>query len=398
MDDINIENIQSDRQAAETFERFLDEKLEWIIISNASQSELKKVKIRPVLLKEVLFFQAESFRGTQVFHQNLTKQELMTQLKEWLPVQLKQVEISHQDALVTMLFSKKGKATIKIKKKQPTKAVEPSEHNRTKKYLLEEGTKIPFMQDLGIMTAEGRVVKAMYDKFRQMNRFLEFIEDILPVLEGKESIRILDFGCGKSYLTFAMYYYLHEKLGKKVSITGLDLKEEVIKNCQALAERYGYTDLNFLQGDIANYYGDSRVDMVVTLHACDTATDYALHRAVTWGAKVILSVPCCQHEINAQLTSENLQPFLKHGIIKERMAALMTDALRAELLECFGYKVQILEFIDMSHTPKNLLIRAVKTGNGGRSEKKIEAYQEALDRLSLRPKLNELLVNTEDKK
>ncbi len=399
----NDPNQTNDPQVLKTLDTYCNEQLEWMILSNAKQpDQIKKVKIRPVLLKETLYFQAESFRGTQVFHNNMTKQELLNQCLEWLPSMLKQVEINHQDAQVTMLFTKKGKATIKVKKKQTNEMVTIADHNRTKKYLLEEGTKIPFMQDLGIMTAEGKVVKAKYDKFRQMNRFLEFIEDVLPVLEGKDNIRILDFGCGKSYLTFAMYYYLHEKLGRNVTITGLDLKAEVIENCQSLADRYGYESLNFLQGDIANYYGDTKVDMVVTLHACDTATDFALHRAVTWGAKVILSVPCCQHEINGQLTADKLdeedsvRPFLKHGIMKERMAALMTDSLRAELLECFGYKVQILEFIDMSHTPKNLLIRAVKSGNSGKSKEKIKEYREVVNRLSLNPMLAALLLEDEE--
>ena len=210
------------------------------------------------------------------------------------------------------------------------------------------------------MTAEGRVVRARYDKFRQINRFLEFIEDILPALPRDRELTILDFGCGKSYLTFAIYYYLKERRGLDVRIIGLDLKKDVIRKCSELSRKYGYEKLTFLQGDIAGYEGCSQVDMVVTLHACDTATDYALYKAVKWNAKVILSVPCCQHELNGQIENETLAPVLGYGLLKERFAALMTDGLRARLLEGQGYDTQILEFIDMEHTPKNILIRAVK--------------------------------------
>lgn len=210
------------------------------------------------------------------------------------------------------------------------------------------------------MTADGKIIHAKYDKFKQINRFLEFIEDILPVFDKDRKLTILDFGCGKSYLTFAMYYYLKVLKRYQIRIIGLDLKKSVIENCNKLAKGYGYEELNFLEGDIASYEGVNKVDMVVTLHACNTATDYALYKAVCWKADVILSVPCCQHELNAQIDCDALQPILQYGLIKERIAALATDALRAELLEIVGYKSQVLEFIDMEHTPKNILIRAVK--------------------------------------
>ena len=233
-------------------------------------------------------------------------------------------------------------------------------HDRKKKYVLEEGVPVPFLQDLGVMTQDGKIVHAKFDKFRQINRFLEFIEDILPELDKGRELTILDFGCGKSYLTFAMYYYLHELKEYDIRIIGLDLKKDVIRHCNELSEKYGYEKLRFLEGDIADYTGVNKVDMVVTLHACDTATDYALAKAVGWDAKVILSVPCCQHELNRQIKNEILEPILKYGLLKERMAALITDGLRAQYLEREGYEAQILEFIDMEHTPKNILIRAVK--------------------------------------
>lgn len=251
-------------------------------------------------------------------------------------------------------------------------------HNRKKRYILEEGVPVPFLEDLGVMTKEGKIIRSKFDKFRQINRFLEFIEDILPELERDRELTILDFGCGKSYLTFAMYYYLHELRGYDIRIVGLDLKEDVIGHCSELGRKYGYEKLSFQVGNIANYADAERVDMVVTLHACDTATDHALAKAVSWKAKVILSVPCCQHELNGQIENEILKPVFKYGLIKERMAALVTDALRAEYLESEGYSAQILEFIDMEHTPKNILIRAVRTGRTGENREAIRRCEELL--------------------
>lgn len=233
-------------------------------------------------------------------------------------------------------------------------------HNKKKNYLLPEGESVDFLVELGVMNNEGYVIKAKYDKFRQINRFIEFVEDVVKKLPAKREVKIIDFGCGKSYLTFALYYYLKVKKQMDVNITGLDLKADVIEKCNNLAKKLGYEKLEFLNGDIANYEGTDSVDMVVTLHACDTATDYALAKAVKWNARVIMSVPCCQHEINRQIKNDLLNPVLKYGILKERMSALITDGIRAGLLEENGYDTQILEFIDMEHTPKNLLIRAVR--------------------------------------
>lgn len=244
------------------------------------------------------------------------------------------------------------------------------------------------------MTKEGKIVRTRYDKFRQINRFLEFIEDILPQLPSDREITILDFGCGKSYLTFAMYYYFRELKKLDVNIIGLDLKEDVIAICNGLAEKYGYEKLHFYQGDIASYTGRDEVDMVVTLHACDTATDYALEKAVKWNAKVILSVPCCQHELNRQIANKELYPIMDYGILKERMAALLTDGIRAKLLENAGYETQILEFIDMEHTPKNLLIRAVKRQEG--SKKLPEELKACMEAYHVKPTLADLLTEKEE--
>ena len=271
---------------------------------------------------------------------------------EWME-HFRQMQIDTKSERASVLISKKGKVTINRKKvTRPDQGKQDLSHNREKQYILKEGMDIPFLRDLGVMTQEGKIVRSRFDKFRQINRYLEFIEDVLPKLPKDREITILDFGCGKSYLTFAMYYFLHEMRGYEVRMVGLDLKEDVIEHCNALAEKYGYDHLHFLTGDIAQYEGMTKVDMVVTLHACDTATDYALAKAVSWGADVILSVPCCQHELNRQIENDILSPVLSYGLLKERMAALVTDGLRAEYLKKEGYDTQILEFIDMEHTPK----------------------------------------------
>lgn len=398
------------KKLEEGLELFLDEGLERLLLSHPTEpSGCSRSRIRPLLLKGELVFQAEEQIGKQAFHRNLTKEEAVAYVCQMLNKNFRQAEMSGIHGTGVVLVSKKGKITVKIRRKERTEAagsekIRPRfdgqenglrllEHNRKKRYILEEGIPVPFLVDLGVMTAEGKVVRSRYDKYRQINRFLEFIEDILPNLDPARESVILDFGCGKSYLTFAMYYYLKELKGYPVRIIGLDLKKDVIEKCNGLAVKYGYEKLAFYTGDIASYEGVDQVDMVVTLHACDTATDFALEKAVRWGAKVILSVPCCQHELNGQMENELLEPVLQYGIIRERMAALFTDALRARILECCGYRVQILEFIDMEHTPKNLLIRAVKQG-GPRKDR--EELQAVLDFLHAEPTLYRLLMEQDD--
>ena len=346
------------------------------VLSNPRRADgPNKVRIRPVRHKDRHVYQFEAFCGTQVFHQNLEKEEACGKILEYME-NFRQMQLETQSAAVSALVSKKGKVTVKKKLRARKKAPAATDHNRKKHYILEEGIPVPFLQDLGVMTAEGKIVRTKFDKFRQINRFLEFIQDVLPKLPREREIRILDFGCGKSYLTFAMYYYLHELQGLDVRILGLDLKEDVIRACNQLSQRYGYEKLRFLEGNIADYTGADEVDMVVTLHACDTATDFALAKAVGWKAKVILSVPCCQHELNGQMENELLRPILQYGLIKERLAALVTDGLRAQYLEREGYDVQVLEFIDMEHTPKNILLRAVRTGRKGENGAAIQACEE----------------------
>lgn len=352
-----------EQTVTEAIANSVEEGLQRAVLSNAPKTaELSKVKVHPVVIGGRQQYQIEEYRGTQVFHTNSTEEEVIARLQSWMENgEFRQAELLSVFRQRTVLIGKKGTATVKCKKRQDSSAVlMPREHNRKKQYLLEEGVPVPFLVDLGVMTKEGTVVKAKYDKFRQINRFLEFVEDILPALPKNRELTILDFGCGKSYLTFALYHYLCTLKGYEVRIVGLDLKKDVIARCNRLAKEYGYTKLEFLCGDIADYTGMNAVDMVVTLHACDTATDYALYKAIRWGAAVVLSVPCCQHEWNRQMECEPLTPFVKYGIVKERMSALMTDAFRANVMEACGYKTQLLEFIDMEHTPKNILLRAVK--------------------------------------
>lgn len=372
-------------------EAYINEKLIQIILSNPrSKDGTRKVQIRPLLLRGELVFQASEYKNNQVFHHNLTADQVPERVAQWME-QMRQLELIHQEAKVHALVSKKGKVTWKHSKSSVEQKPDLS-HNRAKKYILDPDVKVPFLVDLGVQTKEGKIVNSRYDKFRQINRFLEFVEDILPALPKDREVVILDFGCGKSYLTFAMYYYLHELKHYDIRIIGLDLKADVITRCNSLKERYGYEKLTFLAGDIADYEGVSQVDMVVTLHACDTATDFALDKAVRWGAKVILSVPCCQHEVNRQIQNDLLEPVLKYGLLKERMSALFTDAIRANLLEEAGYQVQILEFIDMEHTPKNILIRGVKTARQipiGKPEKKGDVHQ-LMEALHVTPTLDRL--------
>ena len=372
--------LEKREEVKKIFEDFLDDSLLRIILSNpapkdgAGPCKALKVRVRPVMLKGGMVFQAEELTEKQAFHRNLTREEGVSYLLGLMESGFKQAEVESSRGQARVLVGKKGTVSIKVKKNQQKMVAAPNvaSHNRQKRYILEEGKPVAFLEDLGVMTADGKVVRSHYDKFRQINRFLEFIEDILPRLDKSRENVIIDFGCGKSYLTFAMYYYLHELKGYEVRIIGLDLKQDVIDHCNRLSVAYGFDKLKFYHGDIASYDGVDHVDMVVTLHACDTATDYALEKAVKWNASVILSVPCCQHELNKQMDNELLRPVLQYGLIKERMAALYTDALRAEILENRGYRTQILEFIDMEHTPKNILIRAVKQGGPKDNRKEIE--------------------------
>mgnify|MGYP001348670209 FL=1 len=370
----------------------ISDKLIDMVISgqkNKSEDKAVKIRIRPVILKNEIEYQVSEFVGRKVLHSNHSAADVKKKIIDYMTEDFKQAQINMTDAAATILSSKSKTLTCKYKKAGQLKAQRDLSHNRTKKYIIQEGKPVAFMIDLGVMGQDGKIIRTRYDKFRQINRFLEYIEDILPKLDKQRELTIIDFGCGKSYLTFAMYYYLKELKGYNIRIIGLDLKADVIEHCNELRTRYGYDKLDFYVGDIATYKDVDKVDMVVTLHACDTATDYALAKAVKWGAEVILSVPCCQHEANRTIKSDILSPVMEYGILKERMAAIVTDAARAKLLTANGYDTQILEFIDMEHTPKNLLIRAVKSGKEDLSAR--EKTKEMLEALNLELTIDKLI-------
>lgn len=382
---------------------FLPERLYQIIISNPRRKEEAfKVKVRPIMMKGSICFQETISRGTQVFHDNYEKDGMLDRLVRYMEEDFRQLEAQSMDGKLNVLVSKKGRMTIKQQKADSSQnqMMPDMSHNRSKQYILKEGVPVPFLIDLDVQTAEGTIVKSRYNKFKQINRYLEFVEDILPALPKERTIHIIDFGCGKSYLTFALYYYLHELKQLDVMITGLDLKTDVINKCNQLAERYGYDQLQFFQGDISTFQGAECVDMVVTLHACDTATDFAIKKAVDWGARVIFTVPCCQHEVNKQIENELLSPVFQYGLLKERISALLTDGIRANLLEEAGYETQVLEFISMEHTPKNILIRAVKrerdasvTNRRKSIEESGTALRQLTDALHVETTLQKLMKN-----
>jgi len=322
--------------------------------------ELKRVRIKPIELRGELHIQLEYQFERVLNHENIPADELHEKLKEILE-RFRQVHAEFSNEKIHIQISKKFKVMWKTEQSQSEKVADLS-HNRKKNYLLDENSPYPFLVRLGVQTPDGKIKSQRRDKFRQINRFVEFIDDSLAHLPKDRTIRILDFGSGKSYLTFALYHYLRIEKGLDIKVTGLDLKKEVIEECSLIAKDLGYDNLEFIVGDINDYNEETSVDMVVTLHACDVATDMALARAVKWGAKVILSVPCCQHELFGQVDSPALDLMLQHGLIKERFSALATDSIRAELLSLVGYEAQLLEFIDMEHTPKNVLIRAYHTG------------------------------------
>ena len=370
----------------------ISDKLIDMVISgqkNKSEDKAVKVRIRPVILKNEIEYQVSEFVGRKVLHSNHGAADVKKKIIDYMTEDFKQAQINMTDAAATILSSKSKTMTCKYKKAGQLKVQRDLSHNRTKKYIIQEGKPVAFMIDLGVMGQDGKIIRTRYDKFRQINRFLEYIEDILPKLDKERELTIIDFGCGKSYLTFAMYYYLKELKGYNIRIIGLDLKADVIEHCNELRTRYGYDKLDFYVGDIATYKDVDKVDMVVTLHACDTATDYALAKAVKWGAEVILSVPCCQHEANRTIKSDILSPVMDYGILKERMAAIVTDAARAKLLTANGYDTQILEFIDMEHTPKNLLIRAVKSSKEDISAR--EKTKDMLEALNLELTIDKLI-------
>ena len=351
-------------------------------------NEVKRVKLKPIELRGEYTIQLEYQYERILKHENVLLKDFPTYFDRLLE-DFRQIHAEFSGQTIQVQLSKKNKVLWKSNKQQTVKQANLS-HNRKKQYLLDENTPYPFLIRLGVQSEDGKVKKQKYDKFKQINRFVEFIDDSLKHLPKDRTIRILDFGSGKSYLTFALYHYLHVEKGLDIHVTGVDLKKEVIEHCNEIARDLHYNRLEFLVGDINDFNDETKVDMIVTLHACDVATDMALARAVKWEAKVILSVPCCQHELNRQIDAPNLNIMLQHGLIRERFAALATDSIRAEILKLVGYETQLVEFIDMENTPKNILIRAYYNGKKPSAEDRAQ-YDAFVTMLGAKPFLqNEL--------
>lgn len=353
------------------------------VLSKPRSRELPaKVIVDPVELRGETAYRFTTHLADRATHENLpadgARERLGTLLADYGQALLQTADADWQVLGETVL------------RRPPSRAAGPRAHDRKKHYLLEEGTPVPFLVELGVMTPEGVVRKSRYDKFRQVNRFLELVDDVVPSLRPEGTLRVVDFGCGKSYLTFAIHHLLTVIRRREVELVGLDLKDDVIAACSALAERSGAAGLRFERGDIAGFDPGEDIDLVVSLHACDTATDEALAQAVRWGADAILAVPCCQKEAYRQLDSSLLAPLLRHGLAKERFAALVTDALRAQLLELAGYRTQLVELVALEHTAKNVLIRAVRGKPAGDGVRR--AYEELRDSLGLDPALERLLA------
>lgn len=392
----------------ELVEKVLQRLPEKVVLSNLRDKTCiyKKTVVRKMIVRKQPVYQIERFTDKQVFHENIRINDLDKMILQWFPDVYGQMNVFEQQGQSDFKITKKGKLLsnhVSVEKLTKTKGscalVEPEGeylpgHNRRKHYLLEEGNVIPPLVDLGVFAKDGKIVRSMYDKYKQINRFLEMVEDVVKDYPNRAGMHIIDFGCGKSYLTFILYYYLTEVKGYQVHMTGLDLKEDVIRMCNETAKKYQYHNLHFELGDINGYRTTEPVDMVVTLHACDTATDYALYNAIQWNAGIILSVPCCQKEVNGQIRSEDLSILTRYGIVKERMSALITDAIRANVLEYCGYKTQLLEFVEFASSPKNILIRAVKRNvSEARREKARREIEKILQEFQIQQTLAAMILN-----
>ncbi|WP_315282857.1 SAM-dependent methyltransferase [Fusobacterium hwasookii] len=377
-----------------------EEKFIKIVFSDRQDGDFSKIIIKPLSLKTGKNIQIESFKDNKAFHKNIelnNLQEIENTLKEYIE-NFKQILLQIENLDIS--FMKKKERFIK-KENKNNLIKNSNEHNKKKQYILNEGDKIDFLIELGLMSAEGKILKSSYSKFKQINKYLEFIDDVIEELKSKKlidnHINILDFGCGKSYLTFALYYYLkHYRKDLSFSIVGLDLKKDVIEFCNKLAQKLNYENLEFLNGNIKDYDRTLEVDLVFSLHACNNATDYSLEKALSLNAKAILAVPCCHHEFFEKIQKnknskfyDNLKIMADNGIALDKFASLATDSFRSLALELCGYKTKMIEFIDMEHTPKNILIKAIKSKSSNLKEKLIE-YSKLKEFLGIQPLLEEL--------
>lgn len=374
--------------------KIFEDTIQKAVFSNPTEkdAEFKKITIS----RMPKFYQITKFTEKQVFHENIDFDNIAERCIKLSEKGFTQLYARSQDKEYNIKIGKDGKILYKTKNLSPDIKTDAAsnEHNRKKQYILPEGEIIEPLIDMGIFTKDGKVINSMYDKYKQINRLIEIIDDSVKQTNAKK-LNVIDFGCGKSYLTFIVYYYLTQIKKIDATIIGLDLKKDVIEKCNKAAEKYGYKNLKFCLGDINGFKCPFEVDMVITLHACDTATDYALYNAINWGAKMIFSVPCCQHELNSQIKTEKLSLLTRYGIIQERFSALLTDSIRGNLLEYCGYKTQLLEFIDFSHTPKNILIRAVLRSSTPKvtKEKALNEVKNAIEEFNVQPTLYKLLLD-----
>lgn len=378
-----------------------EDKLIKIVFSDRKSGDFNKVIIKPIILKSTKNIQIESFKDNKAFHKNIdlnNLQELENILKEYIE-NFKQILLQIEGADISFI---RKKESFSRKEKESNLVKSSNEHNKKKQYILNEGDKIDFLIELGLMSVEGKILKSSYNKFKQINKYLEFIDDVIEELKAKKliinHINVLDFGCGKSYLTFALYYYLKNyRKDLTFSIVGLDLKKDVIEFCNKLAKKLNYENLEFLNGNIKDYDKSKEVDLVFSLHACNNATDYSLEKALSLDAKAILAVPCCHHEFFEKIQKNKNSEFYNtlkimadNGVVLDKFATLATDSFRSLSLELCGYKTKMIEFIDMEHTPKNILIKAIKSKSSNLKEKLVE-YNKLKEFLGIKPLLEDLI-------
>ena len=378
-----------------------EDKLIKIVFSDRKSRDFNKVIIKPIILKSAKNIQIESFKDNKAFHKNIdlnNLQELEDNLKEYID-NFKQILLQIEGSDISFIRKKEN---FSRKEKESNLVKTSNEHNKKKQYILNEGDKIDFLIELGLMSVEGKILKSSFNKFKQINKYLEFIDDVIEELKVKKlitnHINVLDFGCGKSYLTFALYYYLKNyRKDLTFSIVGLDLKKDVIEFCNKLAKKLNYENLEFLNGNIKDYDKSKEVDLVFSLHACNNATDYSLEKALSLDAKAILAVPCCHHEFFEKVQKNKNSEFYNtlkimadNGVVLDKFATLATDSFRSLSLELCGYKTKMIEFIDMEHTPKNILIRAIKSKSSNLKEKLVE-YNKLKEFLGIKPLLEDLI-------
>ena len=378
-----------------------EDKLIKIVFSDRKSRDFNKVIIKPIILKSAKNIQIESFKDNKAFHKNIdlnNLQELEDNLKEYID-NFKQILLQIEGSDISFIRKKEN---FSRKEKESNLVKTSNEHNKKKQYILNEGDKIDFLIELGLMSVEGKILKSSFNKFKQINKYLEFIDDVIEELKVKKlitnHINVLDFGCGKSYLTFALYYYLKNyRKDLTFSIVGLDLKKDVIEFCNKLAKKLNYENLEFLNGNIKDYNKSKEVDLVFSLHACNNATDYSLEKALSLDAKAILAVPCCHHEFFEKIQKNKNSEFYNtlkimadNGVVLDKFATLATDSFRSLSLELCGYKTKMIEFIDMEHTPKNILIKAIKSKSSNLKEKLVE-YNKLKEFLGIKPLLEDLI-------